>query len=73
MNLSGRNIITVPVCSRCGRGFLGEIAKSVSVDSQPVWWTQGQNGPMCGGQVMHMDRMTQIERVYGEDHKIITR
>lgn len=63
MILSGRNIITVPVCSKCGRGFL---LKNAAVDSQPVWWTTDAEGPRCDGRVMHVDRLKQIERVYAD-------
>lgn len=58
----GRNNITVAVCSKCGRGIIG---KNAAVDSQPVWWTSDANGPMCNGQILHVDRMKQIEKVYG--------
>jgi hypothetical protein len=58
----GRNIITVAVCSKCGRGI---ISKNAAVDTQPVWFIgSGGQGPMCNGQVMHVDRMKQIERIY---------
>lgn len=69
--LSGRNIITVPVCSKCGRGFINEFAKNAAIDSQPVWWTQTEEGPRCDGRIMHMDRMKQIEKIYGDEGKIL--
>lgn len=70
--LSGRNIITVPVCTKCGRGFFNEFAKNAAIDSQPVWWTLEAEGPRCDGPIMHVDRMKQIERVYGEEGKILS-
>jgi hypothetical protein len=67
----GINHITVAVCAKCGRGFINKYAKSASIDSQPVWWTSTAEGPRCDGQVLHVDRMKQIEKVYGDGDKIV--
>ena len=66
---------TVAVCAKCGRGFLRKDGKAVryTKDSQPIWWLQDPDHPgqmieaeMCGGPIIHIDRMKQIERVYGD-------
>lgn len=69
MKGDGINRITVAICTRCGRGFINEFAKTASVDTQPVWWTQDANGPMCNGQVIHYDRVQQIKKVQNDEQE----
>jgi len=59
---------TVAICAKCGRGFVRQDNKPVphTKDSQPVWWTQFADGPICNGSIIHVDRMKQIERVYDD-------
>lgn len=59
---------TVAVCAKCGRGFVRQNNKPVThiKDTQPIWWTQWDDGPKCDGPIIHVDRMKQIERVYND-------
>lgn len=61
----GRNNISVAVCTKCGRGMIGKAARDSAVDTQPVWWTSDQEGPLCNGRVIHVDRQKQLERTGG--------
>ena len=62
--LSASHIVRgrVVICSKCGRGMIGEIAMAIAIDSQPVWYTWETNGPDCNGALVLVDREEQIRR-----------
>lgn len=54
----------VVVCARCGRGFPLPPSNEALIDTMPVWWTQTEEGPQCGGRLMRVDRLKEIERLH---------
>lgn len=64
--------VFVVICSKCGRGILGG-SRAAIVDDIPLWWMAHPTipgkmleGPRCGGRIMRVERMPQIERLNRE-------
>ena len=57
----------VKICTKCGRGIIGERSINAPHDKQPVWWTSGETGPMCNGRLAWVARDAQVSMLDKED------
>lgn len=59
----------VTVCTKCGRGLISKEWDHRKSDTLPTWIVvaeKGERSQVCGGPLMRVDRMRQIERVYAD-------
>ena len=59
----------VTVCTKCGRGLISKEWDHRKSDTLPTWIVvteKGQRSQVCGGTLMRIDRMKQIERVHAD-------
>lgn len=59
----------VTVCTKCGRGLISKEWDHRKSDTLPTWVVLGkeiEHSPICGGPLMRVDRMRQIERLYAD-------
>ena len=67
-DLSIDEIITVTVCSKCGKGIPPwSPILSVGIDNEPLWFTTTQHEDICNGHLIIVERRSQIERLELEE------
>lgn len=64
--MTDKNTIVI-ICGKCGRGIIGAESKDSIIDSQPVWWTQTEEGPRCNGRLIRILRDNAITLAWKDE------